>query len=189
MFKIIRGDVFQKMIPEKFKHLPEADIKAKLKAQMDGLSRKRINHVLQYGVDMDFSSGESDEDSEEEVEKFKRAQERAETDRKNPVQSAQIDSTEDLVVPRVEDLDNMTLEEITELREKIRKKVEHVQHEEKVSQAKQQEQDSDYEYHWAEPDPEEEDLKKIDEIVTAAKVICILACFFLYFLKFNRLGW
>ena len=78
MFKIIRGDVFQKMVPEKFKHLPADEIKEKLMEQMDGLSRKRINHVLQYGVDMDFSSGESDVDSEEEVEKFKRAQERAE---------------------------------------------------------------------------------------------------------------
>jgi len=170
MFKIIRGDVFQKMVPEKFKHLPADEIKEKLIEQMDGLSRKRINHVLQYGVDMDFSSGESDVDSEEEVERFKRAQERAEKEKRKPIQSSQIDSTEDLVVPRVEDLDNMTLEEITELREKIRKKVEVVQEEELVSQAKKQEQDDDYEYHWAEADPEEEELKKVDEIVTAAKV-------------------
>ena len=91
-------------------------------------------------------------------------------EKKKPIQSSQIDSTEDLVVPRVEDLDNMTLEEITELREKIRKKVELVQEEELVSQAKKQEQDDDYEYHWAEADPEEEELKKVDEIVTAAKV-------------------
>merc|ERR1712228_147612 len=90
MFNIIRGDVFQKMVPEKFRDLPEEKIKDKLIEQMDGLSRKRINHVLQFGIDMDFSSGESDLDSEEEVEKFKRAQERAEKEKKNPVQSAEI---------------------------------------------------------------------------------------------------
>ena len=81
-----------------------------------------------------------------------------------------MDSTEDLVVPRIEDLDNMTLEEITELREKIRKKVETVQEEELVSQAKQQEQDDDYEYTWREADPDEEELKKVDEVVSQAKV-------------------
>ena len=70
----------------------------------------------------------------------------------------------------MEDLDNMTLEEITELREKIRQKVEVVQNEELVSQAKKQEQDDDYEYHWAEADPEEEELKKVDQIISAAKV-------------------
>lgn len=169
MFNIIRGDIFRKMVPEKFKNLENEDIKEKLIEQMDGLSRKRINHVLQFGIDMDFSSGESDLDSEEEVEKFKRAQERAEKEKRNPVQSDRIDSTEDLVVPRVEDLDNMTLEEITELREKIRKKVEDVQEEELVSQAKKQEQDDEYEYQWAEIDPEEENLKKVDEIISAAK--------------------
>ena len=55
---------------------------------MDGLSRKRINHVLQFGIDMDFSSGESDLDSEEEVEKFKRAQEREKYFRKSSNKSA-----------------------------------------------------------------------------------------------------
>ena len=54
MFKIIRGDVFKKMIPEKFRVLDDDDIKFKLQEQMAGLSRKRINHVLQHGVDMDY---------------------------------------------------------------------------------------------------------------------------------------
>ena len=53
---------------------------------------------------------------------------------KGPIQSSKIDSTEDLVVPAIEDLDSMTLEQITELREKIRNKVEKAQEEEKVSQ-------------------------------------------------------
>ena len=57
MFKIIRGDVFKKMIPEKFKLLSDDDIKFKLQEQMAGLSRKRINHVLQHGVDMDYRTG------------------------------------------------------------------------------------------------------------------------------------
>ena len=42
-----RGDVFKKMVPEQFKDMPEGDLVDKLRAQMDGLSRKRINHVLQ----------------------------------------------------------------------------------------------------------------------------------------------
>merc|ERR1711990_1185604 len=164
-FNIVRGDVFKKMVPEQFKDMPEGDLVDKLRAQMDGLSRKRINHVLQYGVDMDFSSGESDIDSEEEVEKAKKAEKQAKKDKnKGPIQSSLIDSTDgDLVVPAIEDLDTMTLEEITELREKIRTKVEKTQEEEKISRAKQQEQDDDYEYVWAEADPEEEDLKKVDE--------------------------
>ena len=83
-----------------------------------------------------------------------------------PIQSSLIDSTDgDLVVPAIEDLDSMSLEQITELREKIRKKVEKAQEEEMVSQAKQQEQDDDYEYMWEEADPEEEEAKKVDEII------------------------
>ena len=82
------------------------------------------------------------------------------------------------MVPRVEDLDNMTLEEITELREKIRKKVEDVQEEELVSQAKKQEQDDEYEYQWAEADAEEENLKKVDQIISEAKVRYLLGRFF-----------
>ena len=35
------------MVPEQFKDMPEGDLVDKLRAQMDGLSRKRINHVLQ----------------------------------------------------------------------------------------------------------------------------------------------
>ena len=35
------------MVPEQFKDMPEGDLADKLRAQMDGLSRKRINHVLQ----------------------------------------------------------------------------------------------------------------------------------------------
>jgi len=35
------------MVPEQFKEMPEGDIKEKLREQMDGLSRKRINHILQ----------------------------------------------------------------------------------------------------------------------------------------------
>ena len=69
------------------------------------------------------------------------------------------------MVPAIEDLDSMSLEQITELREKIRKKVEKAQEEEMVSQAKQQEQDDDYEYMWEEADPEEEEAKKVDEII------------------------
>ena len=135
---------------------------------------------------MDFSSGESDVDSEEEVAKAKKAEKEARKENskgqyylnllhcaftalhstiimfKGPIQSSLIDSTDgDLVVPAIEDLDTMTLEEITELREKIRHKVEKTQEEEKISQAKQQEHDDDYEYVWAEADPEEEDLKKV----------------------------
>merc|ERR1712025_1403786 len=114
---------------EQFKDMPEGDIKEKLREQMDGLSRKRINHILQYGVDMDFSSGESDVDSEEEVAKAKKAEKEARKEKsKGPIQSSLIDSTDgDLVVPAIEDLDTMTLEEITELREKIRHKVEKTQ--------------------------------------------------------------
>ena len=120
---------------------------------------------------MDFSSGESDVDSEEEVENAKKAQKEAEKRAKRgPIQSSQIDSTDvDLVVPAIEDLDSMTLEQITELREKIRNKVDKAHEEEQVSQAKQQEQDDDYEYMWEEADPEEEEAKKVDEIVTEAK--------------------
>lgn len=134
---------------------------------MDGLSRKRINHVLQFGIDMDFSSGESDVDSEEEVERFKKSQKEAEKNKQNPIQSSQIDSTEDLVVPRIEDLDKMSLEDITALREKIRRKVETVQEEEKVSQAEKQAQDQDYEYQWAEKNEDEEETDAA--IATAAK--------------------
>jgi len=170
-FNIIRGDVMKKMVPEQLRDIPEGDLKEKLASQMDGLSRKRINHILQYGVDMDFSSGESDVDSEEEVENAKKAQKEAEKRAKRgPIQSSQIDSTDvDLVVPAIEDLDSMTLEQITELREKIRNKVDKAHEEEQVSQAKQQEQDDDYEYMWEEADPEEEEAKKVDEIVTEAK--------------------
>jgi len=167
-FKIVRGDVFKKMVPEQFKDMPEGDLVDKLRAQMDGLSRKRINHVLQYGVDMDFSSGESDVDSEEEVEKAKRAA-KAEKNKKETKTLADLPDTEDLVVPAIEDLDSMSLEQITELREKIRQKVEKAQEEEKVTEAKKMEQDDDYEYVWAEADPEEEQLKKVDEIVTNIK--------------------
>ena len=46
-FNIIRGDVFKKMVPEQFRDMPEGDLKEKLANQMDGLSRKRINHILQ----------------------------------------------------------------------------------------------------------------------------------------------
>merc|ERR1719378_1186587 len=104
---------------------------------------------------MDFSSGESDVDSEEEVEKAKRQEkEDQKKAKKGPIQSSLIDSTDgDLVVPAIEDLDSMSLEQITELREKIRNKVERAQQEEQVSQAKQQEQDDDYEYMWEEADP------------------------------------
>ena len=82
-----------------------------------------------------------------------------------PIQSSLIDSTDgDLVVPAIEDLDSMSLEQITELREKIRNKVERAQQEEQVSQAKQQEQDDDYEYMWEEADPEEEEAKKAQRV-------------------------
>ena len=97
---------------------------------------------------MDFSSGESDMDSEEEVEKAKKAEKDAKKSGKGkkivtywriyivrlgPIQSSLIDSTDgDLVVPAIEDLDSMSLEQITELREKIRKKVEKAQEEEMV---------------------------------------------------------
>merc|ERR1711990_937841 len=168
-FNIVRGDVFKKMVPEQFKDMPEGDLVDKLRAQMDGLSRKRINHVLQYGVDMDFSSGESDVDSEEEVEKAKRAA-KAEKNKKETKTLADLPDTEDLVVPAIEDLDSMSLEQITELREKIREKVEKAQEEEKITEAKKMEQDDDYEYVWAEADPEEEQLKKVDEIVSVKKV-------------------
>jgi hypothetical protein len=60
-------------------------------------------------------------------------------------------------VPRIEDLDKMSLEDITALREKIRRKVETVQEEEKVSQAEKQAQDQDYEYQWAEKNEDEEE--------------------------------
>ena len=124
--------------------------------------------IFQYGVDMDFSSGESDVDSEEEVEKAKRAA-KAEKNKKETKTLADLPDTEDLVVPAIEDLDSMSLEQITELREKIRQKVEKAQEEEKITEAKKMEQDDDYEYVWAEADPEEEQLKKVDEIVTNIK--------------------
>ena len=117
---------------------------------------------------MDFSSGESDVDSEEEVEKAKRAA-KAEKNKKETKTLADLPDTEDLVVPAIEDLDSMSLEQITELREKIRQKVEKAQEEEKITEAKKMEQDDDYEYVWAEADPEEEQLKKVDEIVTNIK--------------------
>ena len=60
-------------------------------------------------------------------------------------------------MPRIEDLDKMSLEDITALREKIRRKVETVQEEEKVSQAEKQAQDQDYEYQWAEKNEDEEE--------------------------------
>ena len=104
---------------------------------------------------MDFSSGESDVDSEEEVEKAKRAA-KAEKNKKETKTLADLPDTEDLVVPAIEDLDSMSLEQITELREKIRQKVEKAQEEEKITEAKKMEQDDDYEYVWAEADPEEE---------------------------------
>ena len=117
---------------------------------------------------MDFSSGESDVDSEEEVEKAKRAA-KAEKNKKETKTLADLPDTEDLVVPAIEDLDSMSLEQITELREKIRQKVEKAQEEEKITEAKKMEQDDDYEYVWAEADPEEEQLKKVDEMVTNIK--------------------
>ena len=62
---------------------------------------------------MDFSSGESDVDSEEEVEKAKRAA-KAEKNKKETKTLADLPDTEDLVVPAIEDLDSMSLEQITD---------------------------------------------------------------------------
>ena len=67
VFKIVNDDVMIKMVPEKFRHKPLKDIKEHLQETVQGMSRKRLNHVIQHGVDMDYSSGESDVDSEEEL--------------------------------------------------------------------------------------------------------------------------
>jgi hypothetical protein len=149
VFKIVNDDVMMKMVPEKFRNKPLKDIKEHLQETVQGMSRKRLNHVIQQGVDMDYSSGESDVDSEEELDKLRADQKRRQKLMQTPIQSDVVDSTEDLVVPPPEELEKMSLEDITVLREKIKMKVQQVHEEELTSQAKKMDED-EYEYQWAE---------------------------------------
>jgi len=160
VFKIVNDDVMMKMVPEKFRNKPLKEIKEHLQETVQGMSRKRLNHVIQHGVDMDYSSGESDVDSEEELDKLRADQKRRQKLMQKPIQSDVVDSTEDLVVPPPEELEKMSLEDITVLREKIKMKVQQVHEEELTSQAKKMAEDDEYEYQWAEQNetaPEEEE--------------------------------
>ena len=68
--------------------------------------------------------------------KLRAEQKRRQKLMQKPIQSDVVDSTEDLVVPPPEELEKMSLEDITVLREKIKMKVQQVHEEELTSQAK-----------------------------------------------------